>query len=713
MRAQAPLDSLRRWLKPPAFPDDLKKTRQASLVNMIALTCVVFIIVVMVGALKDHTVPYTTIIIDLIALAVIGIFLHWLRNGRVLAARIGLVGFGFIYVVGATASIGTIRTPTAAIFVFWVLMTGLLFGRRGILLGTTAASMAVAWLIFAQNAGWLHTATYQVGITQWITFTALFGFTSGLTNHIVQGIESSLALAEREIEQRKKTEASLTESELRYRTLVEWMPEPHAVHRDGLFLFANPAALKLFGSEDLNSLLGTRILDRVHPDDRELARTRTSDIAQTGRSHTPVVQRLLRLDGTVMDVEVQSTQILYGDAPAWLTSLHNITERKAIEEKLEEARHRAESASQAKSRFLASASHDLRQPAHALGMFVARLSHLPNDEQTRHLVDCMDASVRAMQDMLDGLFDLSTLDTEQTQIQRLQFPVEGILEQLRHNLSGSASAKGLRLRIRPCKAWVDSNPDLLYRILLNLANNAIRYTDHGSVMVACRPSRDGAHMRIEVRDSGIGIAPQFHEKVFQEFFQVGNPQRDRSKGMGVGLSIVERATRLLNHPIALRSALGKGTRFTLTVPLAPMRERGNLAEVSGISPGQEFRGLRVLLVEDDEHGRVALSGLLESWGCKVHTAEDAQAALRLVGNGQVPDVVISDYRLGGGVNGIETVRQLGTLAGRRLAACLISGDTDASLQQDAKADGLILLQKPVRPAKLRNLMRHLVDQKVS
>jgi CheY-like chemotaxis protein/anti-sigma regulatory factor (Ser/Thr protein kinase) len=320
----------------------------------------------------------------------------------------------------------------------------------------------------------------------------------------------------------------------------------------------------------------------------------------------------------------------------------------------------------------------------------------------------MDASVRALQDMIDGLFDISTLDFEQAQFSATAFPVEGILDQLRHSLSALAAEKGLRLRVRPSGAWVQSNPDLLHRVLLNLANNAVRYTPSGSVLVACRPTQDGAHLRIEVRDSGIGIDPQHHEEIFQEFFQVGNVQRDRSKGMGIGLSIVARACSLLNHSLHMQSALGQGTRFILTVPLAQPGGSGSSDEAARPTGGDEFNGLQVLLIEDDELGRVALASLLQSWGFAVLTAEDAQAACAVVASHPHLNLIVTDYRLGGELNGMQAIDKLNAIAGRTIAACLISGDTDAHLSQRVKAAGLTLLQKPVRPAKLRNLLRHLV-----
>ena len=512
----------------------------------------------------------------------------------------------------------------------------------------------------------------------------------------------------RDVTERKRVEAALKDSEHRYRTLVEWTPEPLVVHRDRKILYVNPAAVALFGAGSAQALVGESILERISPESLPEALARETYFNEHG--FVPGgEQRFCKIDGTPIDVEVQSSSISYDGAPAVYLAVRDITAAKAIEATLKAARLKAENASQAKSRFLASASHDLRQPAHALGMFVARLAELPHDSQTRHLVDSMDASVRAMQDMLDGLFDISRLDSDQTQIRRVAFPIEGTLRQLRSSLSSAASEKGLRLRIRPSKAWIESDPALLQPILLNLVSNAIRYTQQGSILVACRPTLDGTQLRIEVRDSGVGIAPEHHEEIFQEFFQVDNPQRDRNKGLGVGLSIVDRACRLLEHPHAIRSAPGCGSCFTVTLPLVPARAGGAYEESNESAPQTSFNGLRVLLIEDDALGRVGLASLLSSWGCSVTKVEGAKAACELYRDDQAPDFIISDFRLGGRINGIEAVDLLSAIAGRPIVACLISGDTDANVKEQAQAAGLPLLQKPVRPAKLRSLMRHLVQ----
>ena len=276
-------------------------------------------------------------------------------------------------------------------------------------------------------------------------------------------------------------------------------------------------------------------------------------------------------------------------------------------------------------------------------------------------------------------------------------------------LASAAADKGLRLRVRPSDAWVMTDPTLLQRILLNLVGNAIRYTERGSVLLSCRSWGDGRLVRIEVWDSGIGIAPEYQAEVFKEFFQVGNPQRNREQGLGLGLNIVQRTSRLLGHRLHLRSALGCGTRFTIEVPRVA-RPNPALAHRPSATPAaaERFDGLAVLVVEDDALASEGLSSLLQSWGCQTRQADGLEAALAVVAGGWRPAVVISDFRLRDAEHGIETVRRLRLAIGSPVPACLMSGNTNPELIHLARQAGLTLLYKPVRPAKLRSLLRKLV-----
>jgi signal transduction histidine kinase/CheY-like chemotaxis protein len=388
--------------------------------------------------------------------------------------------------------------------------------------------------------------------------------------------------------------------------------------------------------------------------------------------------------------------------------------RSRYEAQLRQGKDQAVAADQAKSRFLAAASHDLRQPAHALGLFVSRLTQLPHDAQTTQLLTGVDASVRALQDMLDAFFDYSRLDAPSMEVRHSAFPVNQLFDQLRASFSDLAQAKGLRLCVRPSSLWLHSDPVLLHRVLLNLLSNAVQNTRQGSILVVCRPPRGARPARIEVLDSGIGMAPEHHEKIFEEFFQIDNQERDRAKGRGLGLCLVARACALLNYPLRLRSALGCGTRFTLAVPASPAPVPGAERAPStgdGRPLGSELDGFRVVLIEDDALGSAALKAVLTAWGCDVATARDAASACALWPSLPAVDFIVSDYRLPGPHTGIDAIRMLRDRAGYEVAACVISGDPDGVVREQAQQASLVLLQKPVRPAKLRSLLRHATQAK--
>ena len=378
---------------------------------------------------------------------------------------------------------------------------------------------------------------------------------------------------------------------------------------------------------------------------------------------------------------------------------------------LREAKLRAEAATLAKSRFLASASHDLRQPANALGMFVARLASLPKDQPNGELMCGVENSVRELQAMLDVFFDYSRLDSPNLELSLGPVQVNAIFTQLHGLFAGEAAEKGLRLVIRPTQIWIHSDPILLQRILLNLLSNAIRYTRTGTVLLSCRLAQGGSHARIAVCDSGIGIAPHLHARIFEEFFQVGNQQRNREQGLGLGLAMVDRSCSLLQHTLSLRSNLGCGSRFTLLAATTSQRLAVAERDEDDFQASSELLPLRVLVIEDDALSNAALKALLESWGCQVSTFFEAHDAYLHVESEAVPDFVISDYRMSGGTNGITAIQTLRTLCGHAVSACLVSGDTEIDLKQQAADLGLVLLKKPLQPAKLRSLIRREMDQR--
>lgn len=381
----------------------------------------------------------------------------------------------------------------------------------------------------------------------------------------------------------------------------------------------------------------------------------------------------------------------------------------AVTQELRLKKEEAENATLAKSRFLAAASHDLRQPTHALGMFVARLEQLSLDTQTRELVGNLEASVQAMQDLLDGLLDLSRLESGAVQVNVDGVSIGVLFNGLRAALEPIASDKGLRLRVRPTDLWARTDAVLLQRMVMNLGHNALRYTERGTVLISCRAVDAGRNLRIEVWDSGIGISPEHQTEIFKEFYQVGNARRDRSYGLGLGLNIVERSAQLLGHRVAVRSNLGCGTRVSITLPMVPPpAPKPELAAPETVV-SLAAHGVRVLVLEDDDFARDAIQELLASWDYDVRASTTLAQAMGVVRHGFMPDVIVSDYRLGEGENGLMAIDRLRELADRNIPACLMSGDTDGELMQTAKSANLTLLHKPVRPAKLRSLLRRLVE----
>lgn len=375
-----------------------------------------------------------------------------------------------------------------------------------------------------------------------------------------------------------------------------------------------------------------------------------------------------------------------------------------IDEATAELRRRkneAERANTAKSRFLAAASHDLRQPMHALGLFISELTQVPLDPPARHLVSKVAASAEAMEDLLDSLLDISRLDAGVLELNVRAFALQPLFERISTTQRAAAAENGVQLRVRPTWAWCISDPILLERVLTNLVSNAVRYSPGGSVLLACR-QRD-RQWRIEVRDNGIGIPAHAQGIVFQEFVQLQNPERSRDKGLGLGLAIVRRLTDMLHHPLDLRSAPGKGSCFSLVVPAGKVEELDSREEESR-EPGY-LGGLCVAIVDDDPLVLSAMESLLASWGCDVVAAPDLRFALaRFEALDKAPQAIISDHRLARGATGVSVIRGLRQRFGLELPAALITGDTGADALGMAEREGFPVLHKPVRPARLRALL---------
>ncbi len=390
------------------------------------------------------------------------------------------------------------------------------------------------------------------------------------------------------------------------------------------------------------------------------------------------------------------------------------THRSELEKRIREAtadlaakKNMAERANQAKSRFFAAASHDLRQPLHALSLFVAALKARNQQPEAQTLIDNIEASTAAMELLFNALLDISRLDAGTIEAHPVHFPLQKMLDDLNHQFSALAAEKQLRLRFRPCDITLYSDPLLIERILVNLIANAIRYTDDGGVLVACQ--RRGRMVRLSVIDTGRGIPPEQQESVFQEFVQLHNPARDRSKGLGLGLAIVSRLGRLLGHRVNLRSRPGHGSMFSIDVPCGD----ASLIQppVPASAPGQIPADALVLLVDDESAILRGMAELFDNWNIDLVTAHSAAEAEEwLASIGRVPDVIVSDYRLPDDTDGIEVITRLRGQFGRAIPAIVVTGDTAPDTILRISRAGFPLLHKPLRPAKLRALLTHLIQQ---
>ena len=391
-----------------------------------------------------------------------------------------------------------------------------------------------------------------------------------------------------------------------------------------------------------------------------------------------------------------------------------------LERKVEDRTQQLEAANQAKSRFLAAASHDLRQPLHALGLFVEQLRGRGSPNERDRVVDRIEASVAAMNELFTALLDISKLDAGALTPDVTAFPVERLFRRIEATFAEVAREKGLSLRVVPTSAWVRSDFILLERILFNLVSNALRYTPRGGIVVGCR--KRGEHLRIEVWDTGSGIPEDQRDKIFGEFYRLGEQDRDRREdlgadlgaGLGLGLAIVDRLCRLLKYPIALTSVVNKGSCFVITVTVAdPTIESVSVSAAARV-PRDVSHGKLVVVVDNDPLVLDGMGSLLRSWGCRVVTAETDSVALRgLADYDQVPDLIISDYCLTNGKTGIDVIARLRDAFNAPVPAFLVSGDTNPEPQQEARANGFHLLHKPVEPMTLRAMMNRILKKEAT
>ena len=378
----------------------------------------------------------------------------------------------------------------------------------------------------------------------------------------------------------------------------------------------------------------------------------------------------------------------------------------------EASRQVAEQANQAKSKFLATASHDLRQPLQALRLFSDALQDTAKDQETVRLAGQIGKSVNALVDMFDDLLDVSRLDAGIVEPRKQHFMLGTLFDRIYGDYAPLAQAKGLHFQLpvctgnkcglqNICNVVIYSDPFLLERMLRNLISNAIRYTDTGSVKVNCTCM--SGKVSLEVTDTGIGIRAETLPHIFEEYYQADNPHRDRRKGLGLGLAIVSRIESLLDCKVQVSSKPGIGSVFSFEVQ---MGDSSNLVQPFVITHSHyDLSSCVVALVEDDKDIREVVVDLMEQWGCRVFAGEYADDVMRKLDIAELrPDVLVCDYRLPHGMTAIQVIKRMRELWGSQLPAVVLTGDTASETLHEIHDSGAILLHKPIAPVRLRAMI---------
>jgi signal transduction histidine kinase len=452
---------------------------------------------------------------------------------------------------------------------------------------------------------------------------------------------------------------------------------------------------------------------------------RTIFLAYVGLSLAPTIARMVMHGGPgSMGLIVASVLISvmtirlgrnYRDTFGELVELKSKAQDLAVQLRAESqaadaARREAELANRAKTQFFAAASHDLRQPLHALGLFAEALRQKSRDDETMHLINSINSSVDALDGLFGELLDITKIDTGGVEPRPTDFPLDELFRKLRLHFEPIAFEKGLALRFRGGRRCAYADPLLVERILRNLTSNAIRYTEDGTVLVSAR-SR-GSKLLLQVWDSGVGIAEADRERVFDEFVQLPGakltPDPHQRKGLGLGLAIVRRLARLMNAPLALRSTPGRGSVFTIELPQGKPPSAAQTPSLSSLPIGLTLDKRLVVMIEDDPAVKSGLEVLLKSWGASV-IAFDTLAACRSWAQAAEPsmlqpDLIIADYRLESGHTGVEAIRALRGMLDRPIPAIVVTGSVLSNHEREAHEHDFHLLLKPVVPNKLRAMI---------
>ena len=502
----------------------------------------------------------------------------------------------------------------------------------------------------------------------------------------------------------KVAEAALRASEEKFRLLADAMPQlAWIASADGYVYWYNRRWYEYTATtpEQMEGWGWQRVHD---PDILPLVLNRWADSVESGKPFDMTFP-LRGADGQFRPFlsRVMPHLDAEGKVLQWFGTNTEITEQKELEDELRQAQREAERANRSKSKFLAAASHDLRQPVQSLVLLLSLIERQTvGNAKAVETTKMMKQALGGLNGLLTAILDISRLDAGVVEASAEIVDLAALLGRLYGEYSAKAEAKGLELRVRPRDLHVLADPTLVERALRNLLENAMRYTRSGGVLVGLR--RRGRRVRIDVIDTGIGVPPEKRAEIFDEFVQLNNPGRDLGQGLGLGLTIVARLAALMHGRIEVSSRPGRGSRFSLSLP---MIEPNPSADVEG----EDFSdpGGRILIVEDNVILRHGLENIAQAWGCKTLAASSGEEALELASSVDWRfDAIVTDYRLGAGINGLEAAKQIARRSGRDFPTLILTGDTAKERIAEIAASGFELLHKPVNADELRRKLAQLL-----
>ena len=399
-----------------------------------------------------------------------------------------------------------------------------------------------------------------------------------------------------------------------------------------------------------------------------------------------------------------------GSVEGVVITFTNVTERKAIADDLKTAKAQAQLANAAKSRFLAAASHDLRQPMQTLALLHGLMATKVEGVKERQLLARFDETLSAMSGMLNTLLDINQIEAGTVRAQPEIFPVNSVLNRLRDEYAYSAQAQGLKLKVISCGSMISSDPRLLEQMLRNLLSNAFKYTKTGGILLGCR--RSGMMLRIEIWDTGIGIPENELQAIFEEYHQLDNNARERGRGLGLGLAIVNSLAKLLGHAVGVESHPGKGSVFRIEVPLATVETRPPPAPPQ-VEP-EESKSTNItgtlLVIEDEPDVRELLELFLKDEGHRVILAKDGLSALRLFENNAMrPDLMLADYNLPHDLDGLRTTTMLREKFHAQVPVIILTGDISIATLRAISDENCVRLNKPIKLSKLSQTIQELLS----